>query len=439
MEKGLKIINAEIENFKNISYKEVEINGKSFNITGMNGAGKSSFWQALMSPLDSKFIPQEPIKKGEERGSVEIKISGELNGEMKTYNIAIYFSQENQRGRLVITGEDGEAVKGGKKLIQDIVGNISFDIMEFINLGLTSTGKVSVTGVREQIEILKQLMPQETLEQLHNLDVEYNELYAERADVKNKLKYQKTVVDNNPFTQEEAEKYLKPMDPKEVQSKIDDFGKSLEDWNRIDNKVREFSSTISKNEELLHEAIVTVKTLEKLLEEEKKKLKQGEEWLSKNSKPEMGDLNTKMTEINSHNEQHTKLMSIEASRKELDEITAQEKKMTMDLMGLRVKKKELFGANPLPVKGLSFDDEKVLYNDLPLSEGNIPTSHLIAIGCKIGMAMNPNLKVMLIKDGSLLDNKTTKRILSICEKEGYQLMMETVSDDEDVSIEFIEK
>jgi len=56
------------------------------------------------------------------------------------------------------------------------------------------------------------------------------------------------------------------------------------------------------------------------------------------------------------------------------------------------------------------------------------------------MAMNPNLRLMVIKDGSLLDKKTLEYILKICESKGYQLLIEMVDrDGGDLSIEFVEK
>jgi hypothetical protein len=56
------------------------------------------------------------------------------------------------------------------------------------------------------------------------------------------------------------------------------------------------------------------------------------------------------------------------------------------------------------------------------------------------MALNPNLRLLVIKDGSLLDNKTMKYVLDACDKKGYQLLIEQVSDEdsEEVKVEFIE-
>jgi hypothetical protein len=44
----------------------------------------------------------------------------------------------------------------------------------------------------------------------------------------------------------------------------------------------------------------------------------------------------------------------------------------------------------------------------------------------IGMAINPKLRVMRIKDGSLLDDKTLAIVSSMAEKEDFQVWLECV-------------
>jgi hypothetical protein len=55
------------------------------------------------------------------------------------------------------------------------------------------------------------------------------------------------------------------------------------------------------------------------------------------------------------------------------------------------------------------------------------------------MAMNPNLRVMIIKDGSLLDKETLNKIINIADKRGYYLLIEVVdSEQEDLELRFVE-
>src|SRR5262245_27514678 len=102
MNEGLKILHGEIINFKNISHKEIDFGGKSFMVIGANDKGKSSLIQAILCSLNSSYKPLEPLKKGEERGSVSVKLGGQLHGKDVEYTVEMFFTEENQKGRLVL-------------------------------------------------------------------------------------------------------------------------------------------------------------------------------------------------------------------------------------------------------------------------------------------------------------------------------------------------
>jgi DNA repair exonuclease SbcCD ATPase subunit len=440
MEEGLKLIKAEITNFKNISHKEVRFEGKSAIIIGKNGAGKSSLIQAIMSPVNSKVIPDKPIKDGEERASIELQIGGNLRGEDTRYNISMYFSPENQRGRVVVTNEDGDNVTKSKSSITDLMGDISFDIMDFINMGYTRDGKPSKPGIREQIEILKRLMPQEVIEKLHTFEREKKEMYDSRTEVNREAEYYKSLLEGNKYSQEDIEKYSKSLDATEVQNKIKNLSIAVENHSKISNQMISFEKESKELEEYIADLEKRLADKKALLSEIKEKLVKGKEWLSKNEKPEMTALTEELSRITEHNEHHKAVADLENKKAKFEELKSRAEKLTQQLVQNEKDKKDLFSSSVLPVQNLEFDDEQILYKGLPLSDKQIPTSTLIGIGCKIGMAMNPNLRLMVIKDGSLLDKKTLEYILKICESKGYQLLIEMVDrDGGDLSIEFVEK
>lgn len=442
MSNELKLMKAEIVNFKNIDAKELDINGRSFFITGSNQQGKSSFLQALLSPLDAKWMPTEPIMQGEEKGHIKLKVAGQLEGEHVEYKIECYFSQAKKRGRIVLFDAEGAQIKDGVKNILDgIIGNIGFNIMSFIKLGLTDSGKVSTSGVREQIKILEDLMPQEDVKKLYELKHEYDKKYETRKDTNKEVKRLEGLIDNSPFSQEQIELYAEKKSVVEESAKIDAAKKK----NGVIDQCNTFIQEYSDSFETVSEEIVEIKR--KL--EEKRKEKQAliskrtevDAYLEKNpNKVDVSALEESLQTISDHNTQCDKVADLHQTKVDLQTKSTESETLTTRLKKIEQEKKDIFANTKMPVKGLAFDDEKVTYKGLPLSEGNISTSQLIGVGLKVGMALNPNLKVMVIKDGSLLDNETMNYALKMCEKEGYQLMIETVKHEGgDLNIEFIEK
>ena len=437
-EEGIKILSLVVENFKNIEKTEVDFAGRSATIIGKNGAGKSSLIQAICSPIDANYLPAKPIKKGEERGSIELTIGGKLNGEDETYTLGLYFSDKHKKGRVTIANSDGEQVKGGKQLISDIVGNIGFDIQEFIKLGVTSTGAISKPGTQEQIEILKELMPRDILKQMHELDREYDHTYEVRAGVNRDINHAKAKLEGHELSQEELEFYKEAIDTKEIVSKMNNITKEIEDYNKVDNGTRDAYHLIPQIEDEITKLREDLKKNEKALAEAKKKHEKGSKWLSKVTKPSIETLNDELSNANQHNEKVKEIKGLEESQSVIRNLETDSETRTKRLEAIKKEKKDIFAASPLPVKGLTFDDEGIYFKGLPFVEGQHPTSTIIAIGARIGMSLNPNLRMLVIKDGSLLDKSTLNWLVTMCEKENYQLFIEKVSNNEEVEIEFIE-
>lgn len=442
-EEGLKIISAEIQNFKNISHRLVDINGRHVIIVGKNGAGKSSLIQAIMSPLNAKFIPSKAIKQGEEKGRVEIVLAGNLHGEYQKYTLDMNFSEQHQSGRITVYNKEGEKIGSSRSVSDSIIGAIGFDIFQFIRMGLTPTGEVSKPGVQGQIEELKKLMPKEVLVKLHDLDIEYDKIdKIERSVINKEIKTLEAEIKGMPeYSQEEIEKYSKPDEDKakELEDKLDNIALEIDKWTRVSNGTKNAEEKIKGIDDTIEELQAKITSLI----EEKTKLEEaaekGKAWLIKNTKPEPDAIITELKETRQFNEKCKEVKKYEDKHKDLGEKKATAKKHTSRLEEIKSEKKEIFSKGALPVKDLSFNETEILYKGLPFNEEQHPKSTIIAIGMKIAMAMNPNLRCVVINDGSLLDEKTRNLVFKIADKEGYHIIMEVVDEKGgDLDIQFVE-
>jgi predicted ATP-dependent endonuclease of OLD family len=84
----------------------------------------------------------------------------------------------------------------------------------------------------------------------------------------------------------------------------------------------------------------------------------------------------------------------------------------------------------MPVPGLGFGAGEILYNDLPFSQAS--DAERLRVSSAIAMAQNAELKVLRIRDGSLLDAEGLKILDEMAEEKGYQVWIEEVlhGDDE---------
>jgi len=85
-----------------------------------------------------------------------------------------------------------------------------------------------------------------------------------------------------------------------------------------------------------------------------------------------------------------------------------------------------------PVAGLSFDESGVTFNGLPFAQSS--GAEQLRASVAIAMAMNPKLKVLLCRDGSLLDDDSLALLSQIVEDNGYQLWLERVGTGAECSV-----
>ncbi|NIV98744.1 hypothetical protein GWN26_06185, partial [Candidatus Saccharibacteria bacterium] len=76
----------------------------------------------------------------------------------------------------------------------------------------------------------------------------------------------------------------------------------------------------------------------------------------------------------------------------------------------------------LPIKGLEFDESGVRFNGLPFSQAS--DAEQLRVSVALGIAANPKLKVLLVRNGSLLDEDNLKMVAAMAEKHGAQIWME---------------
>jgi hypothetical protein len=86
-----------------------------------------------------------------------------------------------------------------------------------------------------------------------------------------------------------------------------------------------------------------------------------------------------------------------------------------------------------PIPGLMFDTAGgVVLNGIPFEQCS--SAEQLRVSVAIGLALNPKLKVLLIRDGSLLDDDSLREIQAIAEKADAQIWMERVGVDGQTSV-----
>lgn len=449
---GMYILGADIEHFKNLKKVLLEIGGKSFYVFGGNGKGKSSFIQALLSPMDTKLIPAEPIMEGEERSSIEITIGGRINNQEKKYIMDLYFTPGNKKGRLVVTDILGETVKSPATLLKSILGNISFDIFKFLN-----------DTKAKKIQTLKELSGEGIKIDLINKTI--GEKKARLKTVKEKIEESEALLNTHKFTDDEITKYSVPFHtPMEtLQEEMSNVSKSIDNWKKVEDKVRILTSEMQAGAQrnLVRETTISnhkasiQELLKKITEEEtaivnenaaqvanENLIKDCSKWFVKygGECPSAKEISDRIADATLHAEKHQQINDLAEKQKSLIALKTEQQTIGIEITKEEGNRGKLIAGSKLPVKGLSFDDEEIFIEGLPLDESQISKSRLFDIGTDIAMALNPVLKTIFLHDGSLFDRPTLDALFVKCKKKGYQVIAEVVDwDGGELELRFAEK
>lgn len=438
---GLKSLSLEIDNFKNIDKMVIEIGGRSLLIIGKNGAGKSSFIQAMMSPLNSKMLPSEPIKKGEERAKISHKIGGLLNGQYEEYILDMFFTPKDKTGRLVVYNKDNEVVKSPATFVKNLIGNVSFDVTQWLN-----------DTKAKRLETIKKLTG--CANDIDMINIEISKLKADKKYKSDRAEELEGSLKNHEFTREEIDTYSNPVDLTPIQTEISNVAGRQQQWDGVKMKVDGFKMDVNRAEEKRAELVEEVKRLKALIAEkqvefskvggEKDKAENnvnvGTAWLNDNPRPSIDDVNQRMNDAIAHNEKHNRIGMLGNQQKEMINLKSQVEDVKSDIEAFEARCSDIISKSQLPIEGLTFSDEDLFIDGLPLESGQINKAREWQVGIQVAMALNPNYKGIFLHDASLFDKETLHSIIHEIEKHGYFAICELVAPEgDDLHVDFVEK
>jgi hypothetical protein len=81
----------------------------------------------------------------------------------------------------------------------------------------------------------------------------------------------------------------------------------------------------------------------------------------------------------------------------------------------------------MPVPGLDYGDGEILFNGLPFAQAS--QAEKIRVSVAIAMALKPEVRVICVRDGALLDNDSWALLEQLAEKHNFQCWVEVMDND----------
>jgi len=439
----MKINRLKIDNFMKLNV-DIEMFGKSMIIKGKNSIGKSSFIDSIWYLLTGKKIPDEPIQKGKDSGSIEAVID---RGEDAPLICTRKFRRDGE-DTLTVRTEGGAAFSSPQTFLNNLIGQISFDPFEFVNKQPLDQKKEiqKILGVdTTEIERKKKLMLTEkgSLENtLMQLQTEFNKLpevteHLERRkmdEVTEKQKSIKDIRDKKEAIKEEIQ-VCKQQSTDITNNQIFILNQRTTNLTKIVALEKQIAELNQQNEEGLQKEADNKKNLQMLAEQ----LDKFNKSYSDIADPDDTEIQTIIEEINKHNERVAQMdqslalgVKIEAAMKAIETKKSEMEALEND----RVK---LIQSAKMPIPGLDFGEDNLIFDGLPFTKKQFSTAAMVVIGTQIIIAMNPALRIMRVKDWALLDTETKEKITDLAAEHDFQIFAELVTDDPTIGFEITEQ
>lgn len=414
----MRIVELHIQNFMRVSEVQIRPDDYLVTIAGENAQGKTSILDAIRAAVRGKSeIVMEPIRAGEERGVIKLNCGNIII--TRTFN-----RTKDGETTTAVTVEDADGKRSSpQEFLNAIVGELAFDPGAFANR----------MKPEEQYTCLKSLVPGCDFDALEAANLKD---FNTRTDINRKAKQLRA----------QAEGIDVPVDaPRE---RIDDTAilREIEmaaasntdiERRRADRdrlltalaRVKESANaSLARAAALREEADQLEATARGQLVEAEKEEASIQTGVVIPEPVDISVLSARATEARAHNaivEKVERRNDLTADA-EIEESKAAD--LTAAIADRERQMREAIEAADLPVKGLSLGDKMVRLNGLPFDQAS--DAERLRVSIAIGAAMNPTLRVMRVRDGSLLDKQAMQTLADFAFQQNMQIWVERVGTEE---------
>lgn len=421
----MKIVSLLAENYKRIVAVEITPTGNVVELTGKNGNGKSSILDAIWVALGGlEAAPRMPIRKGADEARIRIDLGDIV--------VVRTFSAKDGgfTSRLVVESKDGARFPSPQAMLDKLLGQLSFDPLAFEKM-----------DARAQFNTLRQFVPGVDFEAI---DLANRNDYDRRTALNRRAKQARDAAKLTQFHEATAAAEL--VDEQALVAELESAGKhNTEIETRKINRERyaaeakSLRGTIVSNNASIERAQRQIAELQAAIDgmravnnELDKKATGIEERLAAAGKlPDPIDtsaVSQKIAEARRHNaeiaEQRRRKAEHEKLVEDARQAEQQAEELTLAMDKREVQKREAIAAAKLPVEGIGFGDNEVLLNGIPFSQAS--DAERLCCSIALAMAMNPKLRIVRVRDGSLLDDDSMKLLARMANERDYQVWIERV-------------
>lgn len=399
----MKILKLSAENIKRLTVVEITPKGDVVEVAGKNGNGKTSVLDSIWWALGGvKNIQADPIRRGADRARIELTL-----GDGKTAPLIVERTFTPENSYLTVKTEEGAKYPKPQQMLEDLLGALTFDPLSFMR----------ADGAK-QFEILRGMLDLEV--DLDAMAREANQIFNERTEKGRILKALNAGI--------AAAGDITPTTPVDVAAIVDRIGK-IDEHNA---EVRQAQTLIAAAKQKSADAAMRVREAQRALDaavEAERSARDDASALTARHVPpllEIAPLKQELQLAHETNRRAEAWRHAEMKRSEAAAVKAEIEDMTALLDSLERRRVAAISKAKMPVDGLSLGQGEVTFNGVPIAQAS--DAEQLKVSTAIAAALNPKLRVIRIRDGSLLDDDAMKWLAQFARDADMQIWIERVGE-----------
>ena len=475
----MRISKLQIENLYGI--EQLELDGKSIELTGTNGAGKSSVLDAIRLALTNNSRRKYIVKNGETEGRVLVKLDDGITIDRK--------KRTDKSDYKSIKDENGNEINSPEAFLKDIFTPLQLEPVEFLSMNEKEQNRILLNLIefnKDKQEFIKENFGEapswvdyneSILEILNRLQSKEGLYYQTREDVNRQIRSGLAIINDIakdiPEGYDESkwrnytlsDKYAELNKIKEYNDKVDRSITYKQNYDNTINGYRgEYDSTINNintrknNEKIVIENCIKEyelkilelkKDLENLnnkyaIEETEAKgifnsnvskleenIKVANEWAAK-PKMETESIENELKiaeEMKGHLNEYDRMKDMQ---EKVDGLQSTSEALTNKIELARTLPGDILKEANIPVKNLTVENGVPLVNGLTIS--NLSEGEKLMLCVDVTLS-NPNsLKLILIDGVERLSEANRNELYKICKEKGLQCIATRTTDNTELTI-----
>jgi hypothetical protein len=426
----MKVLSLEVHNVQRISDVRFDLKGQNlFLVGGRNSNGKSSALIGLLMAICGRSgmdnYPEIALKNGEDEGWVKVGLSGETENlhQPGGMTVDLKLIRHPRKGVVVeefqILDTDGDAAPEPRTLLKQLFTMRAFDPLEFQRM-----------KPKDRKALLERLLGLDFTEDR----AEYKRLFEKRTDVNRDFTKAKAQLDGMAQHPDVAETSASDLLAEADRRRSVNAANAEErrKLNGVQNQVADIGVSIGNvNTEIqdLENKIESLKIRRANLERDKvaavAKVAEQQELIAKLVDEDVTEIDGKIKNIDKNNE----MARANQRRKEVfakwQDLGKQADALTEKMDNIKTANEKKIQDAEFPVPGMSMDAEGVLLDGLPFEQAS--TKQRIIASTKVGIALNPTLRLMVSQDGGSLDQEAIAELDALLVEHDFQMIVEIVT------------